>query len=130
MKKIVTLFCLLFLVFYPSFSQPFTHADTLRGSNGPGRSWWDATKYDLHVKFNLQDSTISGYNIIDFKVLKPGSVMQIDLQEPMIIDSIFADFFKIEKIRKDGNAYFFTMPLKSQEVYIKEKYQFITMVNQ
>ena len=60
----------------------YTHADTLRGSNGPGRSWWDATKYDLHVKFNLEDSTISGYNIISFKALKPGSVMQIDLQEP------------------------------------------------
>ena len=22
--------------------KPFSHADTLRGSNGPGRSWWDA----------------------------------------------------------------------------------------
>ena len=30
----------------------FTHADTLRGSNGSGRDWWDATKYDLYVKFN------------------------------------------------------------------------------
>ena len=25
----------------------FTHADTLRGSNGPGRAWWDASFYDL-----------------------------------------------------------------------------------
>ncbi len=72
-----------------TYSQPFTHADTLRGSNGPGRSWWDATKYDLHVKFNLEDSTISGYNIISFKALKPGNMMQIDLQDPMVIDSIY-----------------------------------------
>ena len=70
MKKIVAVFCLSFIFFATSFAQPFTHADTLRGSNGAGRAWWDATKYDLHVKFDLQDSTISGYNIISFKVLK------------------------------------------------------------
>ena len=88
MKKTVGLFCLMFIFFNASFAQHYTHADTLRGSNGPGRDWWNATKYDLHVKFNLQDSTISGYNIISFKVLKPDSIMQIDLQEPMVIDSV------------------------------------------
>src|SRR5690348_14964314 len=40
----------------------FTHADTLRGTNGPGRSWWDATFYDLHVTVSLADSSIRGYN--------------------------------------------------------------------
>ena len=107
MKKIIILFCLSFILFNTCFAQPFTHADTLRGSNGAGRSWWDATKYDLHVKFNLQDSTISGYNIISFKALSVNEVMnmQIDLQEPMVIDSILDGPFKIEKLRKDGNAY-------------------------
>jgi aminopeptidase N len=88
MKKTVGLFCLMFIFFNASFAQHYTHADTLRGSNGPGRDWWNATKYDLHVKFNLQDSTISGYNIISFKVLKPDSIVQIDLQEPRVIDSV------------------------------------------
>jgi aminopeptidase N len=126
MKKIVEVFCLLLVIHNTSFAQPFTHADTLRGSNGPGRSWWDATKYDLHVKFNLQDSTISGHNIIDFKVLKPDSVIQIDLQEPMVIDSIiFPELQAIKKnrdkiywakqvlisnVKKDGNAYFINLP--------------------
>ena len=93
MKKTVACFCLLFVLFNTGFAQPFTHADTLRGSNGPGRSWWDATKYDLHVKFNLQDSTINGYNIISYKEITVNEVMemQIDLQEPLIIDRyIFA----------------------------------------
>src|SRR5450432_4662312 len=97
MKKIVAVFYLSFVVFNMSFAQPFTHADTLSGSNGPGRSWWDATKYNLHVKFNLQDSTISGYNIIDFKVLNKGIMMQIDLQEPLIIDSILITQPDLEK---------------------------------
>ena len=60
-------------------------------ANGPGRDWWDVLKYDLHVKFNIEDSTISGYNVIQFKVLKKGNIMQIDLQEPMIIDSIISN---------------------------------------
>ena len=66
--------CYLVFLNTPSFAQPlkkqtiFTHADTLRGSYGPGRDWWDALKYDLHVKFNITDSTISGYNIIQFLI--------------------------------------------------------------
>jgi len=93
----------------------FTHADTLRGTYGPSRDWWDVLKYDLHVRFNIVDSTISGYNVIQFKVLKKADVMQIDLQEPMIVDSIIAymaDNKSTGKMRldfrKDGNAYFFS----------------------
>src|SRR4051794_4263092 len=65
-----------------------THGDTLRGTYGPERQWWDVLKYDLHVRFNIEDSTISGFNVMSFKVLKTGNVMQIDLQEPMVLDSI------------------------------------------
>src|SRR5882724_13269452 len=68
--------------------KPFTHADTLRGTYGPSRDWWDVLKYDLDVKFNIVDSTISGHNVISFKILKKGDVMQIDLQEPMVLDGI------------------------------------------
>src|SRR5439155_8233887 len=52
MHRVVTLatFALAIGVAPPvSAQQPkpvFTHADTLRGSNGPGRSWWDASFYD------------------------------------------------------------------------------------
>ncbi len=92
MKKITVVFCLA-LVCFGAMAQPFSHADTLRGSNGPGRSWWDATKYNLYVKFNLSDSTISGYNIISYKELEKNhpDYFQIDLQQPMIIDSVFFD---------------------------------------
>ncbi len=101
--------------------QQLTHADTLRGTYGPTRDWWNVLKYDLHVKFNIADSTISGYNEIQFKVLKKGDVIQIDLQEPMIMDSIIYAFngkwmnekFKVN-FSKDGNAYFFSLPNKKQ----------------
>ena len=106
----------LFFFFLFSFAQPFTHADTLRGSNGPGRSWWDVQRYDLNVKFNIKDSTINGYNLITYKNISLGKEFQVDLQEPLQIDSIYATTrFEngqvIEKladscIRKDGNTYF------------------------
>lgn len=116
MKKISSVLSLLVLVFNFSFAQTFTHADTLRGSNGPGRSWWDATKYNLHVKFNLVDSSISGYNIISYNALdkRHPDFFQIDLQEPMIIDSVIRETginkfpLKKEKLSftQEGNAWF------------------------
>jgi aminopeptidase N len=97
----------------------FTHADTLRGTYGSSRDWWDVLKYDLHVKFNITDSTIEGYNIITFKTLKKGGIMQIDLQEPMILDNCNfytekpvpfqyneAPGIKPVELKKDGNSYF------------------------
>ena len=95
----------------------YTHADTLRGSNGPGRDWWNVIKYDLHVKFNIEDSTISGWNLIKLNALKSGNLIQIDLQDPMIIDSIINSTWsshhftvdQITKIIKDGNSYFFNI---------------------
>ena len=43
----------------PVTAPVFTHADTLRGSNTPERAWWDAAFYDLHVRVNPADSSIS-----------------------------------------------------------------------
>jgi aminopeptidase N len=116
MKKIISVFSCLFIVLNISFAQQFTHADTLRGSNGPGRAWWNATKYDLHVNFNFSDSSISGYNVISYKVLdqKHPDFFQIDLQEPMIIDSVIlatgSEKYPLNRKKlsftREGNAWF------------------------
>ncbi len=83
----------------------FTHADTLRGSNGPGRAWWDATFYDLHVEVSPADSSIRGHNGITYRVLSPAKEMQIDLQVPMEVDSMVQDGRRVQ-YRRDGNALF------------------------
>lgn len=95
MKRIflfIFLSSLNFLLINSAYAQrqrpSLSRADTLRGSYGPGRDWWDVLKYDLHVGFNITDSTISGYNAISLKVLKTPDHIQIDLQDPMLIDSI------------------------------------------
>ncbi|MEO6820798.1 MAG: M1 family metallopeptidase, partial [Ginsengibacter sp.] len=106
MKKIIAVLCCLIVIIHFSFGQ-FTHADTLRGSNGEGRSWWDATKYNLHVKFNLEDSTINGYNIISIKNISGHAqrFLQIDLQDPMVIDSVIVSFKKEKKRKACGKIY-------------------------
>ncbi|MGH7590734.1 MAG: M1 family peptidase, partial [Gemmatimonadales bacterium] len=86
----------------------FTHADTLHGSNTPERAWWDAEFYDLHVTVHPADSSITGWNGITYRVLTPATVMQIDLQVPLDIDSVTQDGRDL-KYRRDGNAFFVTL---------------------
>lgn len=83
----------------------YTHQDSLKGTITKERIWWDVTHYDLDVKFNLLDSSISGKNVISYSVLKPYSVMQIDLMQPMQMDSVLQDG-SMCKWRRDGNAFF------------------------
>jgi aminopeptidase N len=83
----------------------FTRADTLRGTHGPARAWWDVTFYDLHVRVEPADSTIGGRNGITYRVLEPAAEMQLDLQEPLVVDSVVQDGRRLE-IRRDGSAFF------------------------
>jgi aminopeptidase N len=86
----------------------YTRADTLRGSNGPARAWWDARFYDLHVAVNPGDSSISGWNGITYRVLAPAREMQIDLQPPLSVDSIVQGRRRLA-YRRDGSALFVTL---------------------
>ena len=117
----------------------FTHADTLRGSYGASRDWWNVLKYDVHLNFNIKDSTINGYTIIQYSVLKQGKLMQIDLQEPLVLDSIVsnvkANTYKkngsqvntrisattvIKIFKHEGNAYLFDSKYVSTDMQLNE----------
>ncbi|MEW5930227.1 MAG: M1 family metallopeptidase [Gemmatimonadota bacterium] len=87
----------------------FTRADTLRGSITPQRAWWDVTFYDLHVRVNPADSSIAGRNGITYRVLRPAQEMQIDLQEPLRVDSMVQDGRRLA-YRREGSAFFVTLP--------------------
>jgi aminopeptidase N len=91
----------------------YTHADTLRGSNGPARAWWDATFYDLHVRVMPGDSSIRGVNGITYRVLQPAREMQIDLQVPLEVDSMVQEGRKLP-FRRDGNAFFVTLAARQR----------------
>jgi aminopeptidase N len=93
---------------------PPTHADTLRGSITPERAWWDATFYDLHTRVSPADSSISGYVGITYQVLAPAREMQIDLQMPLVIDSV-TQSHRVLNIRRDGDAFFASL-LEAQKI--------------
>ena len=65
-----------------------TRADTLRGSIGPQRAWWDVTFYDLNVAVQPADSSIRGRVGITYRVVAPHQEMQIDLKQPLVVDSM------------------------------------------
>ncbi len=83
----------------------YTHADSLRGTDGPARAWWDVTFYDLHVRVHPADSSIAGYNGITYRVLRSAREMQLDLQAPLVLDSVVQRGRRLAW-RKDGDAYF------------------------
>lgn len=83
-------------------------ADSLRGSITPERAWWDVAFYDLSVRIQPADSSIRGVNHITYRVLEPGRTMQVDLQVPLVIDSVRQGGRALESLR-DGNAWFVTL---------------------
>lgn len=101
-KISLTIWCLLSV----STIFAYSHQDSLRGSNGNGRSWWDAKQYYLYVSFDTAGKSIQGLNIITFsKFDNAGDSMQIDLQEPMVLDSARLNDGEEIKIARDGNVY-------------------------
>lgn len=108
----------------------FTKADTLRGSIGAGRAWWNATHYDVSVIPDFNTRSIQGTTIISFSAVAPGHRMQIDLQQPLVVDSITAsvDVFRdgafligeerVTRVERDGNVLWVDLPdtLKSGDL--------------
>ncbi|MBV9962658.1 MAG: M1 family metallopeptidase [Parafilimonas sp.] len=91
----------------------FTHADTLRGSITPERAWWDVLRYDITVKPNYENKTIEGKNTISFSAINPSvfanyaeeAYMQIDLQLPLIIDSVIQNHELLSFNKIDSNVW-------------------------
>lgn len=105
MKFLLTL-TFISLIFY-AYAQPktkiFTRQDTLRGTEGPFRKNWDVLHYEISVQPDINSKTISGYNKMTF--FDHGTtLMQVDLQEPMLLDSAVHQGKKISFTR-EGNVY-------------------------
>jgi aminopeptidase N len=126
MKKINIWLCALcFVITSTCIAQTeekkFTHADTLRGSVTPERAWWDVLRYDIEVKPDYENKTILGSNTIEFrtKMYPETPVIQIDLQEPLMIDSVIAfDKLRLDNYKREGNVYFITLPKERKELHL------------
>ncbi|MES2647202.1 MAG: M1 family metallopeptidase [Bacteroidota bacterium] len=93
MKYLLLLFCFAACIINascqtaPRIKPAFTADDTLRGSLNANRTWWNVLRYDLEVEPDFNSRTIRGRNTIKFSGNR-GGTMQIDLQQPLIIDSV------------------------------------------
>ena len=98
------------LLFINSVDAQFTHQDTLRGSNGPGRDWWDVLRYNITVTPDYIKKEIQGKVFIDFKTKATGKkIMQIDLQAPMIIDKVMFDGMTADVKQDSPNVWLLTL---------------------
>ncbi|HET8861363.1 M1 family metallopeptidase [Marivirga sp.] len=109
------LICFIFLAFNTLLSaqKDFTKADSLKGGLSKERTWWDLKYYHLETKVNPEKKFISGSNTVQYKVLEPYQVMQIDLQKPMQIDSIVQNEKQLD-FNTSFNAHF--IQLKEQQI--------------
>lgn len=114
----VFIFIFFLLLVCQGIAQNTTKADSLRGSITPERTWWDLKHYTLKVKIDPKEKTIAGSNQIRFQVLsEKEDRMQIDLQEPMQIDSVIYDNRLLE-FERDQAIHYVTFP---KEIRFKEQ---------
>ena len=88
-----------------SQSKSYTYQDTIRGSLGKERTWWDVTHYAVSVDPDFEKKHISGKVDIQFKVIGNGDLMQIDLQAPMQLDKAMLGNTEL-KYTRNGNVFF------------------------
>jgi aminopeptidase N len=95
----------------------FTHADTLRGTITPERAWWDVMRYEINVTPDYQMRSITGITTVVFKPVNRQhiNIMQIDLQEPLTIDSVVFDKnTKLNSLNRsltrEGNVFHLLVP--------------------
>lgn len=89
-------------------AQNYSRQDTLRGTITPERSWWDLAFYNLKVHVHPEDSSLNGTNEITYRVITPGQILQLDLQEPMAITQVTQDGLPVD-FKREGNVYWVTL---------------------
>lgn len=104
-KRISSLlvFTILILFTRAQSGQPeFSHADTLRGSLNAERAY-NVLKYDISFTPDFENKSIRGKNLITYT--DSGlNTLQIDLQEPLEIDSI-TEQGRLLNFMREGNAF-------------------------
>lgn len=102
----------------------FSRQDSLRGSINSERDWWNVQRYDIEVTPDFATKTIKGTTLISFVASFSKSEMQIDLQEPLLIESIVWNDKISLKFVREGNVYHVKFPREvktalSQQIKIK-----------
>ncbi|MFM2015980.1 MAG: hypothetical protein RIQ51_1470, partial [Bacteroidota bacterium] len=88
MKQLTNTLLLIFFGFYASAQPLVNESDALRGSLNENRDWFDIKRYVIDVTPNYDAKSIVG--VVSWKAIavKPSKQIQIDLQTPLVIDSV------------------------------------------
>lgn len=108
MKKALLLAFTL-LATYTLAAQQFTRRDSLQGGLRFERTCFDVQRYDLNIKVDPEQRTITGYNDITFKVTENTGRIQLDLFDNMKIDKIEHNGKEL-KYKRDEDAVFINFP--------------------
>ncbi|MDN3643815.1 M1 family metallopeptidase [Lutimonas halocynthiae] len=120
MKKVIAFIILIFLLLpIELVAQKFQRKDSLIGSITKERVWWDLLHYDIEVKVDIDNKSISGTNVIQYRVIDASSVIQIDLQSPMKISIIRQDG-EFLAYKREHSAYFIKLKKDQQPGSIQE----------
>lgn len=90
----------------------FSRRDTLRGMLTPYRSSYDVRFYNLDIRVDPENQSISGSNKIRFAVESELNIMQVDLFENMNVDRITSDRGTPLIYTREHDAIFITLPEK------------------
>ncbi|RZK40682.1 MAG: M1 family peptidase [Pedobacter sp.] len=126
-------FVLLKLVLFGQDTKRYTLVDTLRGSLTPERTWWDVQRYELAFKPDFNGKSIAGNNEIVYKVVKQNEGklrMQIDLQEPLIIDSMLYNNQTKLSFEHVGSVWYANVPPQKIAATNKVKIYYHGLVHQ
>ncbi|GAB3017557.1 M1 family metallopeptidase [Niabella terrae] len=85
----------------------FTRQDSLRGTNGSGRYWWDVRHYGISLHFDIEKQRIWGCNEMTLKITdQPVGDLQLDLQTPMILEKVVDTKTGLAlALKREGNVY-------------------------
>ena len=115
----------------PAAREPFdlppptpTRAEVLRGAYGPWRANNDLLSYHLTLRVDPAARSISGDNLIRFRMLQDATRTQLDLTETLAVDSITLGDRPVSFVR-DSGALFLDFPAtlrKGQTYSVQVRY--------
>jgi len=103
-------------------NRPHVYDENVPINTAEEYKWWNLLHYSIDITPDYDNRLVSGTNVIEFCSLETGSVLRIDLQEPMVITKVTWRNSSIE-FKKQNDAYIIIFPKK----IVKGKTEAITI---